>query len=113
MARSKECPKCSADVSESYQSEEPDVGIGAGWYCDNCDLGIADEDGPEPHDTDVPLFGVESPSELPPPISRKCACMAPLESGFGLAGGGGIGSYMYCPSCGAVSDKTSDRDVKQ
>ena len=53
-----ECPKCGIDISDTYQGAEPDVGImSGGWYCDACDLAVGDEDGPEPHDDDVPLFG--------------------------------------------------------
>ena len=49
------CPKCNADVSDSYQGAEPDVGImSGGYYCDACDLPIDDEH--EPQDDDVPLM---------------------------------------------------------
>ena len=43
--RQKECPKCGADISESYQPAEYDVGIHAGWFCDACDIAISDDDG--------------------------------------------------------------------
>lgn len=90
-----ECPKCGVDIGDSYQSAEPDVGIGAGWYCDACDLAIGDEDGPEPHDDDVQVFGT---GWFP---GRPCACGVPYQPGYGLAGGG-IGPYMYCPVCMTV-----------
>jgi hypothetical protein len=49
------CPKCDADVSDSYQGAEPDVGImSGGYYCDACGLSIDDDH--EPHDDDVPLM---------------------------------------------------------
>ena len=49
------CPKCNADVSDSYQGAEPDVGImSGGYYCDACDLPIDDDH--EPQDDDVPLI---------------------------------------------------------
>lgn len=44
MAKPKECPKCNADISDSYQDEEFDVGIYGGWYCEACNIGYADED---------------------------------------------------------------------
>ena len=51
------CPKCDADISESYQSAEPDVGImGSGWYCDACDLAVDDDGYREPMEGDVPLM---------------------------------------------------------
>jgi hypothetical protein len=48
------CPKCNADVSDSYQGAEPDVGImSSGYYCDACDLPIDDDH--EPMDDDVQI----------------------------------------------------------
>lgn len=91
MARIIECPKCGADISDTYEPDDPSVGIVGGWYCDACDLGVGDEDGPQPHDDDVQLFGSASSSGC-------CAgCGTPLESGYGMAGGG-MGPYMYCPN---------------
>jgi hypothetical protein len=104
MARIKECPKCEADISDSYQSQEDDVGIGAGWYCDACDLAVGDEDGPEPHEDDVMISGTGGSSHL-------CACGTAYEMGYGLAGGGGIGPYMYCPSCGQIAHKSQDPEM--
>lgn len=44
MSRLFECPKCGADISETYESWDPDVGImAAGWYCDTCDEGFIDD----------------------------------------------------------------------
>ena len=40
-----ECPKCGENISHTYQPCEPDVGImSGGWYCDACDIAIAEED---------------------------------------------------------------------
>lgn len=105
----KECPKCGADISDSFQEAEPDVGVNAGWYCDVCDEGYADEDGPEHHDDDVQIFGASSPSESAN-MSGKCPhCFTPLEMGYGLAGGG-FGPYVYCPAsnCGKHFVKSQD-----
>jgi hypothetical protein len=64
-----------------------------GWYCDACDVTVADEDGPEHHDDDVQIFGTGHIDQ-----NHKCQhCGTLLEAGYGLAGGG-IGPYMYCPN---------------
>lgn len=45
MARTKECPKCGADISDSHEGYDPDVGImTAGWYCEACDLVVPDDE---------------------------------------------------------------------
>lgn len=62
------CPKCDADVSDSYEPADFSVGImGGGWYCGDCDIAINEEDyspmdddvptgpGPEPRDPSKPL----------------------------------------------------------
>ena len=103
MARPKNCPKCDADITESYQSDEPDVGISAGWYCDACDEGYADE-GDDYHDDDVMVSGTGA-------SSPSCCTNPRFEMGYGLAGGGGIGPYMYCASCGAISHKSIDPEM--
>lgn len=44
MARSKHCPKCDDDISDTYEGADPDTGImSAGWYCEKCDLPITDD----------------------------------------------------------------------
>lgn len=49
------CPKCDADISESFEPTDYSCGINGGWYCDACDLGIAEwEVEREPLDGDVP-----------------------------------------------------------
>lgn len=46
--RTRECPKCGADISDSYQEYDPDVGImSGGWWCESCDLVVPDEDEPD------------------------------------------------------------------
>jgi len=48
MARSAECPKCGADISDTYQEPDPDTGIMCGgWYCDKCEIAVADDDEPD------------------------------------------------------------------
>jgi hypothetical protein len=43
MPRIVECPKCGADISDSHQLAEDDLGVGGGWYCEACDVSVADE----------------------------------------------------------------------
>jgi len=44
MRKRMECPSCEADISGSYEPSDPDVGIPCGgWFCDECDLFIEDE----------------------------------------------------------------------
>ena len=51
------CPKCGDDVSETYEPDDPSVGINGGWYCEACDLGIGEGDYPrEPMEGDVPIM---------------------------------------------------------
>lgn len=52
------CPKCNADISDSYEADDPSVGIVGGWYCDACDTGFNHAEIPCEHfDDDVPVFG--------------------------------------------------------
>ena len=41
--REKFCPKCGADITDSYEPEDSSVGITGGWYCEACDEGYVDE----------------------------------------------------------------------
>lgn len=51
------CPKCDADISDTFERDDPSCGISAGWYCDACDLGIAEWEAPrEPLEGDVPIM---------------------------------------------------------
>jgi hypothetical protein len=38
------CPKCDADISDSYEPADPSVGIQGGWYCHACDLAIGEHE---------------------------------------------------------------------
>lgn len=49
------CPKCGADIGESYEPDDPSVGINGGWYCDACDLAIGEWEVDRGHDDDVPI----------------------------------------------------------
>ena len=61
--RSCDCPKCEADISESYQSEDWSVGAGAGWYCDACDLAVGDDGHYEPMEGDVAIMPAPRPTD--------------------------------------------------
>lgn len=106
------CPKCGADISDTFQEAEPDVGImSAGYFCDACNEGFVAEDR-EPLDDDVPLFGT---GNTEPSLSGKCQfCGTWLEAGYGLAGGSGIGPYMFCPAphCGKTLIKSKDPEME-
>lgn len=56
MSRSCECPKCGTDISESYESDDWECGISAGWFCDACDLPVGDDGHYEPIEGDVPIM---------------------------------------------------------
>jgi hypothetical protein len=49
--RTKECPKCGEDISDTYESYDPSVGIMSGrWFCEACDEAIPEEDEPDYED---------------------------------------------------------------
>lgn len=48
MPRTTNCPKCGADITDTYEPYDPSVGIMmGGWFCDTCDEGVPDEDEPD------------------------------------------------------------------
>lgn len=49
------CPKCNADISESYEPDDWSVGISAGWFCETCDLAVGDDGCREPMENDVEI----------------------------------------------------------
>src|SRR5436190_1410827 len=51
------CPKCDADIGETYEPDDPSVGVCGGWYCDACDLAIGEHEvHREPMEGDVPIM---------------------------------------------------------
>jgi hypothetical protein len=51
------CPKCDADIGDSYESDDHSVGICGGWYCDACELAIREHEVPrEPMAGDVEII---------------------------------------------------------
>lgn len=54
MSEPMNCPKCDADISETYEPDDWSCGINEGWYCDACDLAVAGWEHPrEPLEGDV------------------------------------------------------------
>lgn len=82
MSRSCECPKCGADISDSWQPAEFDVGISAGWYCEACNLGIGDDGSYEPLEGDVPIMTAREfrgDAPLGTPISELSSQPGPAD----------------------------------
>lgn len=69
MAEQMNCPKCDADISETWEPDDHECGIVAGWFCDTCDLAVAGwEHPPEPMEGDIqiiPLRDLGQPIGLP------------------------------------------------
>ena len=64
------CPKCEVDISDSYEPDDPSVGIVGGWFCDACNLGVSEgEIGREPLPDDVLIEPVPKDRPLGTPLS--------------------------------------------
>lgn len=51
------CPKCDADIGDSYEPDDWSCGIVGGWYCDACDLAIGEHEvSREPMEGDVGIM---------------------------------------------------------
>lgn len=48
------CPKCDADISDSYEPDDWSCGVVGGYYCDACDLAVGEEER-QPFDDDVQI----------------------------------------------------------
>lgn len=106
MSRSMDCPRCGADITDSYEPDDLSCGISEGWYCDACDVAVAGwEHPPEPMEGDVDLFA-QSDTE---PQHTRCPDHPDAEPGmgFGLMGGG-YGPYSFCRVCGKIIHKTQE-----
>ena len=65
------CPKCDADISDSYEPDDYSVGIVGGWYCDACDLPVSEHDHPrEPMEGDVDIPPRDPAKPLGTPLSE-------------------------------------------
>ena len=87
------CPKCDADISDTFERDDPSCGITAGWYCDACDLVRNQLEGVSPilllflarHDytiLGVEPFVIDASGEV-----REFANRLPDEIGPGAIGG--------------------------
>lgn len=77
------CPKCDVDISDTFEGDDPSIGINAGWYCDACDLAIGEHEAPrEYQDGDVPIGPVPRDPARPlgTPISELSG--RPGEPGY-------------------------------
>jgi hypothetical protein len=65
MGHDAHCPKCGEDIGDTYEGADPSVGISAGYYCDACDLGVAEWEvgGREVFDDDVLPGPTREPGE--------------------------------------------------
>lgn len=75
------CPKCDADISDTYEPDDYSCGIVAGWYCDACDLGVGEHEYPrEPLEGDVGIPPADKTGPLGTPISQLST--RPGEPGY-------------------------------
>lgn len=83
MSEKMNCPKCDEDISESFEPTDYSVGINGGWYCDACDLAIAEwEVSREPLDGDIPTG--PAPRDPSKPIGTPLSQLSgrPGEPGY-------------------------------
>ena len=74
------CPKCDADVTDTFEAADYSVGINAGWYCEACDLGIAEHEvGRECFDDDVQISPAPRDRPLGTPISELSGQPGPKD----------------------------------
>lgn len=64
MARHANCPKCDAEIGDTYEAADWSVGVSAGYYCDACDLGVAEHEvGIDYPDDHTPISFATEPGE--------------------------------------------------
>jgi hypothetical protein len=65
------CPKCGQDITDSFEPDDHSVGIVGGWYCEDCDHGIAEwEVEREPMEGDVSISFQDRGKPLGTPLSE-------------------------------------------
>lgn len=66
------CPKCDADISETFERADFSVGImSGGWFCDACDLAVGEHEAErEPMEDDVILPLHDPGKPLGTPLSE-------------------------------------------
>jgi len=76
------CPKCDADISDTYEGDDYSCGIVAGWSCDTCGLGFAEHEYPrEPMDDDVgiPPAPPRADGKIGTPLSKLSSQPGPKD----------------------------------
>lgn len=77
------CPKCDADISDTFEEGDWSVGIEAGWYCEACDLGVAEWKAPRgPMEGDVeikPISELYPDRKIGTPISELSSQPGPKD----------------------------------
>ena len=76
------CPKCEADVSETYEPDDPLVGICGGWFCDACDLGIGEHEylhEPLEGDVEIPSAPRRPDGNIGTPLSQLSGQPGPKD----------------------------------
>jgi hypothetical protein len=71
------CPKCQADVTDTFEEADYSTGINPGWYCEACDIGIAE------HEVERESF---EDDVIPPPAVRDGPIGTPLSEISGRPG---------------------------
>ena len=58
------CPKCDADISDTFEGADPSVGIMCGgWYCDACDQPVGEHEVERDRSDDIPIGFARDPRE--------------------------------------------------
>lgn len=51
------CPKCGEDISDTFEPDDFECNVQAGWYCSDCDLAVGENEvDREPQEGDVPII---------------------------------------------------------
>lgn len=65
------CPKCQADISDTYEPDDFSCGVVAGWNCDTCGIGVGEHEvDREPLEDDVGIAPAPRDRPLGTPISQ-------------------------------------------
>jgi len=67
------CPKCGAEIGDTFEPADWSVGINAGYFCDACNIGVAEHEAGEyePSGDDVQLtFSDSASASIGTPFSQ-------------------------------------------